>query len=90
MRAPYNMTNQILTPLGNGLGFLHRQPLEWKVTAARTSINRFFYQMVVPYISVYIVALGASGTELGAVNALGIAVAGLVPLSWDRLLIRLV
>jgi len=66
------------TILANGAGFIGRQPLEWKITVTRTSINRFFYQMIVPYLSVYIFALGATGTELGAVNAMGMAAAGLL------------
>ncbi len=63
--------------LSKAVGFLARLPRDWKVTAARTSINRFFYQMIVPYLSVYVMALGASGTELGLVNSIGMAVAGL-------------
>jgi len=34
--------------------------------------------MVLPYISVYTLALGASGTELGMVNSIGMGVAGLL------------
>lgn len=56
-------------------GFLKRQPYEWRITATRTSIFRFFYQMVLPYLSIYTLALGASATELGLVNSLGMAVA---------------
>lgn len=64
--------------LADGVSFIRRQPREWKITVARTSTNRFFYQMIVPYLSVYIFALGAEGTELGLVNAIGMAVAGLL------------
>jgi MFS family permease len=58
--------------------FLHRQQRDWKVTVARTSLERFTYQMVYPYLSVYIVALGATATQLGIVNSIGMAVAGLL------------
>ena len=45
---------------------------------ARTSLDRLAYQIVFPYLSIYIVALGATVTQLGFVNSLGMAVAGLV------------
>jgi MFS family permease len=57
--------------------FLRRQQRDWGVTVVRTSLDRLAYQMVFPYLSVYIVALGATATELGLVNSLGMAVAGL-------------
>ncbi|MCE5266016.1 MAG: MFS transporter [Deltaproteobacteria bacterium] len=63
--------------LRGGLAFLRRQHRDWKITVLRTSLDRFSYQIVFPYLSVYIVALGATGTELGLVNSLGMAVAGL-------------
>jgi MFS family permease len=59
-------------------GFLARQPRDWLITATRTSINRFFYQMVFPYLSIYTLALGASGTQLGMVNSIGMGTAGLL------------
>lgn len=65
--------------LSKGSGFLRRQKHDWKVTVARSSLAKFFYQMVFPYQSVYTVALGASGTQLGIVNSVGMGIAG--PLS---------
>ncbi|MFC1942257.1 MFS transporter [Chloroflexota bacterium] len=62
----------------DGIGFLERQPRDWKVTAIRTSIFRLFYQMILPYLSIYILFLGATGTQLGLVNSVGMAVAGLL------------
>ena len=64
--------------LGNGMSFLKRQQKDWKVTVARTSMDKLAYQMVFPYLSVYIVALGASATELGIVNSIGMMIAGLL------------
>jgi len=64
--------------ISKGLGFLQRQPRDWKVTATRTSISRFLHQMILPYISVYTVALGATGTQLGVVNSVGMVAAGLL------------
>ena len=64
--------------LRQGLHFIKRQKRDWKVTVARTSLDRLAYQIVFPYLSIYIVALGATVTQLGFVNSLGMAVAGLV------------
>lgn len=63
--------------LQDGLAFLSRQQRDWKITVLRTSLDKFAYQMVFPYLSVYIVALGATGTQLGVVNSVGMIVAGL-------------
>ncbi len=63
--------------LGDGIAFLARQQRDWKVTVVRTSLDKFAYQMVFPYLSIYIVALGATGTQLGIVNSIGMIVAGL-------------
>ena len=58
--------------------FLRRQQRDWKVTVARTSLDRFAYQIIFPYLSLYIVALGATATELGLVNSLGMIAAGVI------------
>jgi len=60
-----------------GVHFLARQPRDWQVTALRTSLYRFFCQMVLPYLSIYVIALGATGTQLGFVNSIGMGVAAL-------------
>jgi len=62
--------------LGNGVSFLKRQQRDWKVTVLRTSLDKLAYQMVFPYLSIYIVALGATGTQLGMVNGIGMIIAG--------------
>ncbi|HEY5433967.1 MAG TPA: MFS transporter [Candidatus Limnocylindrales bacterium] len=59
------------------LEFLRRQQRDWMVTVVRTSLDRLAYQMVFPYLSIYIIALGATATQLGLVNSLGMLVAGL-------------
>ena len=64
--------------LSSSIGFLRKQQRVWIITSIRTSTFRFFYQMVLPYLSVYTLALGASGTQLGMVNSIGMAVAGLL------------
>jgi hypothetical protein len=43
---------------GSAGAFLRRQQRDWGVTVVRTSLDRLAYQMVFPYLSVYIVALG--------------------------------
>jgi MFS family permease len=58
--------------------FLKRQQWDWKITVLRTSLDRFVYQMVFPYLSIYIVALGATATQLGIVNSLGMVAAGVI------------
>jgi MFS family permease len=63
--------------LGNSLSFLKRQQRDWKITVLRTSLDKLAYQMVFPYLSIYIVALGATGTQLGIVNSIGMVIAGL-------------
>lgn len=66
------------TAVSTWIGFLTRQPSDWMITATRTSIYRFFYQMVLPYLSIYTLSLGASGLQLGLVNSIGIGVAGIL------------
>jgi len=60
------------------IDFLKRQDRDWKVTVVRTSLDKFAYQVVFPYLSIYIVALGATVTQLGLVNSLGMVAAGIV------------
>ena len=66
--------------ISKAAGFLRRQQRDWYVTVTRSSLDRFVYQMVVPYLSIYTVALGATATQLGLVNSLGMGVAGLMSL----------
>jgi hypothetical protein len=48
--------------------FLERQGWDWKITVLRTSLDRFAYQTVFPYLSLYIVALGAIATGIKGVR----------------------
>jgi MFS family permease len=63
--------------IAKAIGFVKRQPRDWKVTVVRSSTGMFFYQLMFPYLSVYTMALGASATQLGIVNSAGMALAGL-------------
>jgi MFS family permease len=67
-----------LNSLNNLLLFWKRQDRDWKVTVARSSLERFGYQMIFPYLSIYIIALGATKTQLGLVNSIGMMMAGLL------------
>ena len=67
-----------LAAISKGFGFLNRQQRDWKVAAARSSIHRFLYQMVLPYLSIYTMALGATGTQLGIVNSIGMGAAAML------------
>ena len=75
-----NIAEKIFHPLSKEVAFIRRQPRDWKVTVARTSSSTFFYQLVFPYLSIYIMALGATATQLGIVNTVGMGIAGLLAL----------
>lgn len=64
-------------PFLKARGFLARQQRDWKITVIRTSLDRLSYQTVFPYLSIYIVALGATATQLGLVSSIGMIVAGI-------------
>jgi len=70
------IAEKIFGAISKGAGFLRRQQRDWKVTVARTSLGRFVYQMIFPYQSIYTIALGATATQLGIVNSIGMGVAG--------------
>ncbi len=67
-----------LLSFSEGLSFVRRQQRDWVVTVVRSSMDKLDYQMVFPYLSIYIVALGATATQLGIVNSLGMTVAGIL------------
>jgi MFS family permease len=73
-----NLAKFIPKLLSNGIPFFERQHRDWKVTVARTSMDKLTYQMVFPYLSIYIVGLGASATQLGLVNSIGMMIAGIL------------
>lgn len=58
--------------------FWHVQQSDWKVTVVRTSLERLGYQMIYPYLSIYIIALGAQKTQLGVITSIGMILAGLL------------
>ncbi len=68
----------MITAFSRWMIFLDRQARDWKVTVMRTSLDRLAYQMVFPYLSIYILALGATVTQLGFVMSFGMLLAGLL------------
>ncbi len=74
--------------VAKGLNFLKRQQRDWKITVIRSNSAMFLYRLVFPYLSIYIVALGATATQLGIVNSIGMVVAGLVSLFTGTLIDR--
>lgn len=58
--------------------FWRSQMSDWKVTVVRTSLERLGYQIVYPYLSLYIVALGAQKTQLGIITSISMILAGLL------------
>ncbi len=61
--------------ISNGTSFIRRQRRDWKVTVTRTSLDKLTYQMLYPYLSIYVLALGATATQLGFVISIGMIVA---------------
>lgn len=72
------ISETISSTISKGFSFLKRQQRDWKITVVRASLSRFLYQIVFPYQSVYTVALGATRTQLGIVNSVGMGIAGLL------------
>jgi len=67
-----------IATVARGLNFLKKQQRDWKITVIRTNTAMFVHRLVFPYLSIYIVGLGATATQLGIVNSIGMVVAGLV------------
>jgi len=72
------LVERIVRAIAAGISFVRRQDRDWKITVVRSSLSTFFYQMAFPYISIYTLALGATATQLGIVNSLGMGLAGLI------------
>ena len=58
--------------------FWRQQQRDWKVTVVRTSLDRLGYQIIYPYLSIYIISLGAMKTQLGLITSVGMILAGLL------------
>ena len=71
------MIKALINAVSRGLKFFTRQDSDWKVSAVRTNVTMFVYRLVLPYLAVYAMALGATGTQLGIINSIGMGVAAI-------------
>lgn len=62
----------------NILAFWKDQQKPWKITVVRTSLERLGYKLILPYLSLFIILLGANKTQLGLVTSAGLICAGLL------------
>jgi MFS family permease len=67
------LTNSI----SKGIKYFINQDRDWKVSAVRSNLTMFLYRLVLPYLAIYTMALGASGTQLGIVNSVGMGIAAI-------------
>ncbi|MBR2990413.1 MAG: MFS transporter [Solobacterium sp.] len=58
--------------------FWKAQMLDWRITVVRTSLERLGYKMILPYLTLYIVLLGATKTQYGLINSLGMVMGGIL------------
>ena len=72
------ISKAITATISKGFSFLKKQQRDWKITVARTSLRTFTYRMVLPYQSIYTMSLGATATQLGIINTVGMGIAGLL------------
>ncbi|MFC1954691.1 MFS transporter [Chloroflexota bacterium] len=70
--------NRTTGAIAKGFDFFKKQQRDWKVTVVRSNAAMSFHRVITPYLSIYTVALGATATQLGIVNSVGMIVAGLV------------
>lgn len=62
----------------NFLKFFWRQDKDWKLTVTRSSLERLAYQIVYPYLSIYIISLGATKSQLGLFTSIGMLLLGFI------------
>ena len=58
--------------------FWKAQRKDWRITVIRTSLERLGYKIILPYLTLYIILLGATKTQLGFVTSLGLIASGLI------------
>lgn len=62
----------------NIFAFWKKQHDAWKITVIRTSLERLGYKMVFPYLSLFVILLGANKTQLGLVTSAGLICSALI------------
>ncbi|MFC1946618.1 MFS transporter [Chloroflexota bacterium] len=70
--------NSAKNGIARGYGFFKRQERDWRVSVFRSNTHIFMHRIIDPYLSIYIIALGATATQLGLINSIGMIVGGLV------------
>lgn len=66
--------------------FWRAQNRDWKTTVVRTSLERLGYKMILPYLTLYIVLLGATKTQLGLVTCVGLIISGILgPIAGEQI-----
>jgi len=58
--------------------FWMSQQKPWRITVYRTSMERLAYKSVLPYLSLYIILMGATKAQLGAVTAVGLFISAIL------------
>ncbi len=58
--------------------FWKAQMKDWRITVIRTSLERLGYKMILPYLTLYIILLGATKTQYGLVNSFGMIMGGIL------------
>lgn len=76
------------TAAAKGYGFFRRQQRDWKISLVRSNTHMFLHRLIDPYLSIYIIALGATATQLGLINSIGMVVAGIFSLFIGTLIDR--
>lgn len=71
-------TNETQASKLNIWAFWKAQKPDWRATVIRTSLERLGYKMILPYLSLFIILLGATKTQLGYVTSLGMLVGGIL------------
>ena len=58
--------------------FWMKQRKDWRITVYRTSMERLAYKMILPYLSLFIILLGATKTQYGYITSAGLIVGGIM------------
>lgn len=62
----------------NIFAFWKAQQTPWKITVIRTSLERLGYKMLLPYLNLYIILMGATKTQLGFITSAGLILMALI------------
>ena len=77
-QEPVNQDQGFFRQLINLVPFWKAQMTDWKVTVIRTSLDRLSYKTVLAYLSLFVVSLGATKSQLGIITSIGMVVMGIL------------